>query len=205
MTQFRKRLLLVSVASLFTCGAAPGAWAQPFEPLAPGPAIATRDEAPPADRLETLYDQLAEPGREDWQRVEKEIQRIWSQSGSASMDLLLERGNAALQARDYDTALDYFSALTDHAPDFAEGWNARATTFFLLEEYGLSISDVEHVLVLNPRHFGALQGLAIMLEEVGEPDLALRALRRAHALNPDQPEVAAAIERLERMKGAAEL
>ena len=205
MTQFRKRLLLVSVASLFTCGAAPGAWAQPFEPLAPGPAIATRDEAPPADRLETLYDQLAEPGREDWQRVEKEIQRIWSQSGSASMDLLLERGNAALQARDYDTALDYFSALTDHAPDFAEGWNARATTFYLLDEYALSIADVERVLALEPRHFGALAGLAFMFEQMGETELALRALRAVQALNPNRDNINETILRLERTTGAADI
>ncbi|MCB1373049.1 MAG: hypothetical protein KDJ78_02510, partial [Rhodobacteraceae bacterium] len=127
---------------------------------APVPVAAQTAEQ--AEKLDTLFAELAQPGRTDWQRIEGEIVRIWSHSGSDAMDLLLERGNAALAAEDYDLALELFSALTDHAPDFAEGWNARATTFYLLDEYALSIADVERVLALEPRHFGALAGLAFM-------------------------------------------
>jgi tetratricopeptide (TPR) repeat protein len=121
------------------------------------------------------------------------------------MDLLLSKGNEALQAGDYATAVDYFSALIDHAPDFAEGWNARATTYYLMGEYALSIADVEHVLVLNPRHFGALAGLASMLESMGEPALALKALHQVQALNPNRPNINEAVTRLEKMTGDAEL
>lgn len=170
--------------------------------LAPAASAQSGDEAV---RLEELMAELAEPGREDWARIEAEISRIWSRSGSEAMDLLLRRGSEALEAEDYVAALDHLSALTDHAPGFAEGWNARATTFFLMGEYSLAISDVEHVLALNPRHFGALAGLGFMLEAMDETDLALQALRAAEELNPNRPNIREAVERLERQTGAAEL
>ena len=72
-------------------------------------------------------------------------------------------------------------------------------------EYSLSIADVEHVLVLNPRHFGALTGLGYMMESLGETDLALRALRAVQELNPNRPNINEAVTRLEKMTGDAEL
>mgnify|MGYP003391531935 FL=1 len=147
---------------------------------APSPGEAT-PEASAAETLDTLFSELADPDREDWQGVEGEIVRLWSRSGSDAMDLLLRRGNEAMQAEDYPLAIEHFSALIDHAPDFAEGWNARATTYFLMDEYSLAIADVEHVLALNPRHFGALAGLAFILEELNQPELALKALNAAPA------------------------
>lgn len=194
MYRLRKRLIAVSVASVFLVAGGP-------ERVAAQPRASV---AAPVT-LDTLYDQLAEPGRDDWKRVEQEILRRWQRSGSDSMDLLLEQGNAALQARDLPTALGHFSALVDHAPNFAEAWNARATTFFLMGEYALAIADVEHVLALNPQHFGALQGLAVMFEQMGQTDLALDALRAVHDIHPNQPDVLASIERLERVKGQVDL
>jgi tetratricopeptide (TPR) repeat protein len=178
------------------------AWPQPAED-APGPATAAPAEQ--AAQLDGLFADLREPGREDWEKIEGEINRIWAQSGSPAMDLLLSRGNEALEAEDYLAAVEHFSALIDHAPDFAEGWNGRATTYYLMGEYGLSISDVEHVLALNPRHFGALAGLAFMLEAMGEPELALRALHAVQELNPNRPNINDAVTRLEKMTGDAEL
>lgn len=172
------------------------------------PSATAVPEDRPSDRagkLDELFAQLKEPGRDDWQRIEAEITRIWSQSGSPAMDLLLARGQQALEAEDYSAAVEHFSALIDHAPDFAEGWNGRATAFYLMGEYGLSINDAEHVLALNPRHFGALAGLAYMLEAMDEPELALEALHAAQALNPNQPDIGESVTRLERMTGDAEL
>jgi tetratricopeptide (TPR) repeat protein len=191
MGPFRKRHLGVLLAV--------GLWAG-----APAPAqtVPATDDAA---RLDQLFAELSEPGRDDWERIEGEIGKIWAQSGSASMDLLLGRGNAALEAEDYPAAVEHFSALIDHAPDFAEGWNGRATAFYLMEEYALSLSDIEHVLALEPRHFGALSGLAFMLEGMGETELALRALREVQALNPNRPNINDAVIRLKRMTGEAEL
>jgi tetratricopeptide (TPR) repeat protein len=200
MKWFRKRQLagLVAVAAWLVPTISPAQ--APQEVVAP-PA-ATPD---PAARLDGLFTELAEPGREDWERIEGEITTIWSRSGSPAMDLLLQRGNEALEAEDYATALEHFSALTDHAPDFAEGWNARATTFYLLGEYSLSIADVERVLALEPRHFGAIAGLGFMLEAMGQPELALRALHEVQKLNPNRPTINEAVTRLERMTGEVEL
>jgi len=165
------------------------------------PALA-QSSAEDGERLETLFTELAEPGREDWNRVESEINRIWSRSGSPAMDMLLRRGSEAMEAEDHRAAIEHLTALTDHAPDFAEGWNARATAFYVSGEYALAIADIERVLALEPRHFGAISGLAIMLEEMGENALALGALRMVHEINPNRPTVNEAISRLERATGS---
>jgi tetratricopeptide (TPR) repeat protein len=171
----------------------------------PAPAVEAEEPESDAAKLDALFVELAEPGRDDWERVENEIIRIWSRSGSPSMDLLLRRGNEALEAEDYEAALEHFSALTDHAPEFAEGWNGRATTFYLMDEYALAVADVERVLALEPRHFGALSGLAFMLEAMDEPELALEALHMVQELNPNRPNINQAVARLEQMHGEADL
>jgi tetratricopeptide (TPR) repeat protein len=172
--------------------------------LAALPAARAQDAADTA-QLDALFAELAEPDRPDWERVESEIIRLLSRSGSASMDLLLRRGNEAMENENYEQALEHLSALVDHAPGFAEGWNTRATVYFLLGEYSLSIADVERVLALEPRHFGALAGLGFMFEEMGEHRLALSALRAAQAINPNRSNISESIDRLERETGAADL
>jgi tetratricopeptide (TPR) repeat protein len=159
----------------------------------------------PAEREAELLAELAEPGRKDWERVETEIGKLWSRSGSPAMDLLLARGNEAIAEEDYPVAIEHLSALIDHAPDFAEGWNARATAHFLEGDFALAMSDVEHVLALNPSHFGALTGLAAMFEAMDEPRQALAALRLAEKLNPNRPSIKDAITRLEKQTGEVEL
>lgn len=186
----------------------PAGWSQETPPAAaPSPVVASPKPSVPTDarRLDDLLAQLAEPGREDWQQIETKIVRIWSKSGSDSMDLLLRRGNEAMQAEDYPAAIEHLSALVEQAPDFAEGWNARATAYYLMGEYSLSMADIEHVLALNPKHFGALAGLAAMLEDLGEPGLALKALLAAQKLNPNRPNINEAVTRLQRQTGTADL
>lgn len=149
-------------------------------------------------KLDELYAELAQPDLKDWEKVERQIWREWSRSGSASMDLLLRRGRTAMEKGDFSKAIAHFTALTDHAPDFAEGWNARATAFFNAEEYGLSIADIQRTLALNPRHFGALQGLGRILEELDQQENALAAYKAAAAIHPHREGLKDAIERLER-------
>jgi Flp pilus assembly protein TadD len=189
MTGFQKRQLGLAALVLVTIVAA-------------GPAPAQDD---PDERVDTLLSQLAEPDRGDWAAIENQIMRIWSRSGSEAMDMLLRRGRDAIEAEDYATAVEHLTALTDHAPDFAEGWNARATAFYMQGEFSLALADVERVLALNPRHYRAMSGLGFMLEDMGETEHALTAFRAAEALNPHMPDVRSAIERLERRTGGAEL
>jgi tetratricopeptide (TPR) repeat protein len=217
MTGFRKRQLAGTLAAALAVAPAlglaqvPGGPGEPLPIPSPAPPAPEPDEPAPegpeerAARLDALFAELGEPGRADWEKVEARITRIWSQSGSPAMDLLLRRGNEALEAQDYPTAIEHFSALVELAPDFAEGWNARATAFYLMGELSLSMADIEHVLALEPRHFGALSGLGFIFEAMDEPEQALAAFQAVHALNPNRPSVNEAITRLERMTGEAEL
>jgi len=113
------------------------------------------------------------------------------------MDLLLQRGRDALANGDTAEAIGHLTALTDHAPDFAEGWNARATAFFQAGQFGPSIADIARTLTLNPRHFGAMAGLGAIYEELDNPEKALAIYRAALAIHPNLGGVSEAVERLE--------
>lgn len=154
-----------------------------------------------ADELDDLFERLKAPELPEWEYVERQIVRVLSDSGSPAMDLLLRRGRAALDADRYDEAIEHFSALIDHAPDFAEAWNARATAFFAAGQIGPALADVRKTLELEPRHFAAWQGLGILMTEMERPDLALRAFRQAAAIHPHRPDLKEALERLEREVG----
>jgi len=148
-------------------------------------------------RLDGLYQELRQPELPNWKMVENEIWGEWSKSGSAAMDLLLQRGRDAIDAGDFDTAIAHLTALTDHAPDFAEGYNARATAYFRSGRYGPALADIRRTLALNPQHFGAMIGLGTIMEDVGRPKLALRAYHAAFAIQPHDPDLKDAIGRLE--------
>jgi Flp pilus assembly protein TadD len=146
--------------------------------------------------LDDLYNALKSPGLADYKAVEAKIQEEWSKSGSDAMDLLLIRGEDALQSGDTATAIEHLTALTDHAPNFAEGWNALATAYFHAGLYGPAIDALQRALVLNPRNFEALSGLGIILRDVGEKKQALAAFRKAHELTPHREDLVKAIREL---------
>lgn len=155
--------------------------------------------------LDALFAQLADPQNENWEKTENQIRSVLRETGSESLNFLLERGYAALAHGDFEVAVEHFTALTDHAPDFAEGFNGRATTYFNLGLYGPSVSDIAIVLSLEPRHFGALIGLARILEDSEKPKQALEVYRQVALIHPNQPQVAKAIERLDAMVGGTNL
>ena len=156
------------------------------------------------ERLDELFAELADPANAYWQRTESDIEREWSKSGSAAMDMLLKRGQEALAAGDLPAAIEHLTALTDRAPDFAEGWNARATAYFLAGLYGPSMQDIARVLELEPRHYGALAGLGTILAETGNEKAALEAFRAARSIHPHSPDIDQAVQRLERdLEGTA--
>ncbi|MEO0990488.1 MAG: tetratricopeptide repeat protein, partial [Pseudomonadota bacterium] len=131
------------------------------------------------------------------QAVEEQIWREWARSGSDAMDLLLDRARDAMEEGQWEDAIEHLTALTDHAPEFAEGWNARATAYFQVGLFGPSLEDIERTLALNPRHFGALAGLGMIMNEVGMKELALQAYRRAHELHPHRPDLKEAVDILD--------
>lgn len=146
--------------------------------------------------VDDLLADLARPDLDRWQRVERQILSEWSKSGSAAMDLLLQRGRDALAAGETLAAIEHLTALTDHAPDFAEGWSSRAAAFHQAGRYGEAMEDIARALALNPQHFGAMAGLGLILEETGYTDRALAVFRAAQAIHPHQPAIRRAVERL---------
>ncbi|WP_245924580.1 tetratricopeptide repeat protein [Aliiroseovarius pelagivivens] len=152
------------------------------------------------EQLDDLFSQLQTADDSNWEALEDEIWELWSRSGSDAMDLLLQRGQNALEKGDLERAIAHLSALTDHAPSFAEGWNARATAFYMSGELGLSLNDIAQTLSLEPRHFGALTGLGLILEELGNETRALEAYRHALAIHPHSDDIKGAVARLEQKR-----
>lgn len=156
-------------------------------------------------KLDDLFARLKTAGADESERIETEIWIEWSRSGSPAMDLLLQRGRDAMSLGDNQTAINHFTAIIDHSPEFAEAWNARATAYYNAGDFGPSVADIAHVLTLNPRHFGALSGLGLILEETGKPERALGVYKAALALHPNLEGVAAAVKRLETQADGQEL
>jgi tetratricopeptide (TPR) repeat protein len=155
------------------------------------------------DEAELLHD-LAGADAAAAQAAERELLAQWRRSGSPSMDLLLQRGRDALERGDTAAAIGHLTALTDHAPDFAEGWHARASAFFHAGQYGPALADLGRALTLNPNQFEAIYGLGTILEDLGDDRRAHAAYTRAKAIHPHHEDVTSALERLEpRIRGEA--
>ncbi|WP_370228694.1 tetratricopeptide repeat protein [Cognatishimia sp.] len=149
------------------------------------------------DRLDDLMQDLRGADAVQAQRISGEIELLWRQSGSASADLLLKRGLDALERGELDAAVDHLSALTDHAPEFAEGWVSRAGAFVRMGYYGMAISDLEHALALNPQHYEAIYGLGVVLETIGRPADAFEAMQLLQTIHPHYPDLSETLARLE--------
>lgn len=146
--------------------------------------------------LDSLFTALKSADAETAAPIADKIWAEWSKSGSPAMDLLLKRGRTMMEQGDLVLAVEHFGALIDHAPNFAEGYNMRATALFQLKQYGESLADIRTTLALNPRHFGAMAGLAAIQEELGYEVAALTTWRRVKEIYPAQPGVDEAIARL---------
>lgn len=160
----------------------------------------------PQEREADLLDQLARaPDPQAASLIEAEIRAIWSRSGSAAVDLLWKRGRDALEAGDPEAAIEHFTAAIDHAPGFAEARVGRAAAYYLTNRAGPAIDDLREALVLNPRHWEAMQGFAVLLEEMGREQDALELWRRVHDMHPQNAEAEAAVNRLGMLLGGRTL
>ena len=151
--------------------------------------------------LDDLLDRLARSDEPEGRSLQAEILKRFHRSGSDTIDLLLSWSIDAMQAEDFSRALDLLDQVVVLAPDFAEGWNKRATVHFLTNDYGKSIADIEKTLALQPRHFGALSGLGLILRDIGNEQEAIRALTEALAVNPHMTGTREALEKLEKKIG----
>ena len=186
---------LACVALLLACLDFGSAAAQP----SPGPA---NDTAARAQRLDELFAGLKTT------KVEEEADvdgggdlALWLQSGRPEIDVAMEQAVSLMGAGLSGLALPILDDIVAKAPDWAEGWNKRATVLYLLGEHDRSLADIERVLALEPRHFGALAGIGLIRIQKGAPREALAAFRRALAVNPFLKERFRLIPELEREVG----
>jgi tetratricopeptide (TPR) repeat protein len=163
-------------------------------------------KAPKGDRgrnIDFLFDALkAAPDAEIAKQVENRIWAIWLASGSDTADLLMSRVKAAIEGKDARLAIQLLGSIIEIKPDYIEAWNRRATLFFAMKDYGRAMADIQEVLNREPRHFGALAGLGMILEEVGENKQALDAYRKALAVNPHMQKIPEQVKALsEKVEG----
>ena len=128
--------------------------------------------------------------------LDRELQALWRKSGSAAMDLLLSRAAQSFEAGDITGAIEHLTALTDHAPDFAQGWYQRAKAYHAAGLYGPAVADLERALALNPNNYNAIYALGAVFEQFQRPNRAYEAYLRAKAIHPHHEEVLNALERL---------
>ena len=149
--------------------------------------------------LDDLYAKLAASKDEDEaKQVAAVIAAVWMRSGSDTANLLMVRAETAAARKNYPLALTVLDSLVALQPSWAEAWNKRATVRYLSGDLNGAMADVDHVLKLEPNHFAALNGLAMILQQTGFEKRALQVYRRELAIYPHQPEIEKLVEDLSR-------
>jgi tetratricopeptide (TPR) repeat protein len=143
---------------------------------------------PKVDRtknLDFLFGALkAAPDEASAKHVEARIWAIWIQTPSDTASLLMARAKTAVDAKKIEIAIKLLDSVIKLRPDYIEAWNRRATLYYMQNDYARSLADIREVLIREPRHFGALAGLGMIMQEVGDEKRALEAYRKALAVNP---------------------
>ncbi|HEY3067807.1 MAG TPA: tetratricopeptide repeat protein [Methylomirabilota bacterium] len=198
---------LVAAVMLFPAGA--GA-ASPHDD-----AVAALRDGPTADARRRAAQELAESGvmadvpglvraLRDADTVvralaENALWRVWSRSGDADIDRLFALGVEQMSQRQLEEAVETFTRIIERRPEFAEGWNKRATVYFMQGELERSLADCDEVIKRNPYHFGVLSGYGMIYLQRDEPTRALSYFERALAVNPNLHSVEEAVEVLRRL------
>lgn len=182
MRHFSFHLLICPVIATLLFAAAP-----------PAPALAQADAtssgtttpdqtAKPLDKL--FADLKRERDAKKAKRISERIWSLWRDSGSATGNLLMQWADQAMVDNKNGLALDFLDQLVVLMPDFAEGWNRRATLHYVMGNPIKSMADINRVLVLEPRHFGAMAGMAAILGHTGDDESALRVWERMLEVYP---------------------
>jgi tetratricopeptide (TPR) repeat protein len=182
-TRFLAALLAVAVAhaAIFAAPAAAqsGKWVKPPDKL---PRVAPGDRV---HNLDFLFGALkVAPDDVTAKAIEERIWAMWTLSRSDTANLLMTRVKTAIEAKDLDLAIKLLDGVVKVKPDYVEAWNRRATIYYMQKDYGHALADIRQVLKREPRHFGALAGLGLILQDIGDDKQALEVYRRALALYP---------------------
>jgi tetratricopeptide (TPR) repeat protein len=180
-----RSVLAFSIGTLLA-GSPVLAMAQEQAPIEQQAALPNQTQAEKrAARLDDLFDSLKRESNEvKAARIASLIQMQWQNSGSATVDLMMGWAAKAMEDKKYSVALDFLDQVVVMKPDYAEGWNRRATLHFMMNDYGRSMADIQKTLALEPRHFGAMAGMAAILKDTGRKEAALQAFERVLTVYP---------------------
>lgn len=170
-------------------------------PAAAPAAVARKPAEIRADLLDSMFARLHVAASDDEaQIVEKSIWDLWMASDSPTAEVLLKQATTAMNHAAYPESLAILNRLIGAYPEFAEAWNKRATLYFLMERYDDSLKDIDKVLELEPRHFGALAGRGMILQRQGKFSEARAAFEEALAMNPAMEGIKQAVKALDKLE-----
>jgi tetratricopeptide (TPR) repeat protein len=184
-------------AALVATGAAPvvAQSGKRSEPSAKPPAMSRGDRT---RNLDFLFGALkVAPDDVTAKAIEERIWAVWTASQSDTANLLMTRVKTAIEAKDLDLAVKLLDAIVKVKPDYVEAWNRRATIYYMKKDYGHALEDIRQVLKREPRHFGALAGFGLILQDIGDDRQALEVYRRALSLYPRMERIPDLVKTLE--------
>jgi tetratricopeptide (TPR) repeat protein len=166
--------------------APPGQSGRAIEPMQPPKDLPRAQQDDRTRNLDFLFGALkAAPDADSAKQVEARIWALWTASGSDTANLLMTRAKTAIEASDLDLAIELLNSVVKLKPDYVEAWNRRATLHYMRKDFGASLDDIRQVLSREPRHFGAMSGLGMILQEFGDEKRALEVFRRALEVHPN--------------------
>jgi tetratricopeptide (TPR) repeat protein len=191
------RLHLVAACLLFAFPAFGATGPAPEGEAPPAVKPSTAPDLARSARLDELFAELQHaPSKTAGKEIELRIIVEWHRSGDAEVDKMFAAALMAMNMRAFGTAIAVLDKIVEAKPDFAEGWNKRATVYYYVNEYDRSLADIERTLALEPRHFGALAGLGMIMQDTGNIPGAIAAFEEAVAVNPTLTNLQEAIEQL---------
>ena len=152
--------------------------------------VARDTAAPLLDQLKIAKDEATA------RMLEAEVWSAWTGSGDDQIDNLMQRSAALMQAQAFEEALSVLDAVVAKAPQFAEGWNKRATLLYMMHDFDRSLADISQVLALEPRHFGALSGMGLIRSAKGDKLGAVVAYKKVLEVDPQNSAAKASIDAL---------
>lgn len=177
--------------------------ARSIEPIQPPSDVPKPQRGDRVRGLDFLFEALKfAPDADSAKHIENRIWALWLASGSDTANLLMSRVKEAVDGKDVALAIRLLDALIELRPDYIEAWNRRATLYYLQKDYTRAMADIRQVLAREPRHFGAISGLGMILQEFGDEKHALEAFRRAVAIHPHLQKIPEMIKTLsEKVEG----
>src|SRR5437868_5071409 len=177
--------------------------ARSLEPIQPPSDVPKPQRADRVRGLDFLFEALkVAPDADSAKHIENRIWALWIASGSDTANLLMGRVKESIDNKDVALAIKLLDALIELRPEYVEAWNRRATLYYMQKDYTRAMSDIRQVLAREPRHFGAISGLGMILQEFGDEKHALDAFRRAVAIHPHLAKIPEIIKSLsEKVEG----